>query len=327
MASEADSTQTQPPAPRTILITGAAGYVGRLLTRALPAQAPAGTRIIATDRVLPPTVEGVTSRVLDVRDAGLADLLKAEHVDVVVHLAAILNPPKGASRELLHDVDVKGSENVLRACVAAGVTKFVYTSSGAAYGYSAANAPLLLEEHPLRGNREFAYSWHKRLVEELLATYRAEHPQLQQLIFRVSTILGPDVHNTITDLFERKVVVGLRGVDSPFCFVWDEDVVQCLVTGALTDRTGIFNLTGDGVMTLREVAKAMGRPYVGVPEAVLRFGLRKLHARGLIENSEEQVLFLRHRPVLGNARLKTDFGHKLRKSSREVFALYRQSRG
>lgn len=311
----------------TILITGAAGYLGRLLTRSLVEQAPEGTRIIATDRVPPPEVPGVTSRVLDIREQGLGAVLQAEQVNVVVHLAAILNPPKGATRELLHDVDVKGTENVLGACLEAGVQKFVYTSSGAAYGYSAANAPLLLEEHPLRGNREFAYSWHKRLVEELLARYRAEHPELQQLIFRVSTVLGPDVHNTITDLFERKVVVGIRGVDTPFCFIWDQDVVQCLVAGALTDRTGIFNLTGDGVMTLREVAKAMGRPYVGVPEKVLRFGLAQLHKRGLSENSEEQVLFLRYRPVLGNSRLKTDFGYTPRKSSREVFDLYRRSRG
>ena len=205
--------------------------------------------------------------------------------------------------------------------------KFIYTSSGAAYGYSAANAPLLLEEHPLRGNREFAYSWHKRLVEELLATWRVEHPELQQLIFRVSTVLGPDVHNTITDLFERKVVLGLRGVDTPFCFVWDQDVVQCLALGALSDRTGIYNLSGDGVMTLREVAAGMHRRYVGVPEQVLRFGLSQLHKRGLSENSEEQVLFLRHRPVLGNFKLKTDFGFTPRKSSREVFELYRRSRG
>jgi len=312
---------------RTILITGAAGSVGRPLTRALVQQAPEGTKIIATDRVSPPEVPGVSSSVMDIRDAKLGELLKAENVDVVVHLAAILNPPKGATREFLHDVDVKGTENVLRACLEAGVKKFVYTSSGAAYGYSAANAPLLLEEHPLRGNREFAYSWHKRLVEDMLAGYRAEHPELQQLIFRVSTVLGPDVHNTITDLFERKVVVGIRGVDTPFCFVWDQDVVQCLALGALTDGTGIYNLTGDGVMTLREVAAGMGRRYVGVPENVLRFGLSQLHKLGLSENSAEQVLFLRYRPVMGNSRLKTDFGFTPRKSTREVFELYRKSRG
>lgn len=310
----------------TILITGAAGYIGRLLTKALVEQAPEGSRVVATDRVAPPDVPGVASRVLDIRDPGFVAVLKEEHVDVVVHLAAILNPPKGATREFLHDVDVKGTENVVRACLEAGVKKFIYTSSGAAYGYSPANAPLLLEEHPLRGNREYAYSWHKRLVEELLAKYRAEHPELQQLIFRVSTILGPDVHNTITDLFERKVVVGLRGVDSPFCFVWDQDVVQCLVAGALSDRTGIYNVTGDGVMTLREVAKAMHRPFVGVPEKLVRFALAQLHKRGLSENSEEQVLFLRYRPVLGNERLKTDFGFTPRKSTREVFELYRKSR-
>ncbi len=311
---------------RTIFITGAAGYVGRLLVRALAERAPRETRVIATDRVVPPEVSGVVSRIVDVRDERLAELLEAESVDVVVHLAAILNPPKGAGRELLHDVDVKGTENVLRAAIAAKVGRFVYTSSGAAYGYSPANAPLLLEEHPLRGNREFAYAWHKRLVEELLARYRAEHPELAQLVFRVSTILGPSVHNTITKLFEQRVVTGIRGVDSPFSFVWDEDVVECLARGALGEATGTYNLTGDGVMTLREVAHGMGRPYVGVPEGALRFALRQLHLRGLSEHSEEQVLFLKHRPVLGNERLKTSFGYVPRKSTREVFELYRASR-
>lgn len=310
----------------TLFITGAAGTVGRPLVRALAERAPKGTRIIATDRVVPPEVPGVVCRIVDVRDPRLGELLEAEHVDVVVHLAAILNPPKGATRELLHDVDVKGTKNVLDACLAAKVSRFVYTSSGAAYGYSAANAPLLLEEHPLRGNREFAYSWHKRLVEELLAEYRETHPELGQLVFRVSTVLGEGVHNTITKLFEQRVVTGIQGAASPFCFIWDEDVVECLVRGALGEQTGIYNLTGDGVMTLREVALGLGRRYVGVPERALRFALRQLHRRGWSEHSEEQILFLKYRPVLGNERLKTEFGFRPRKSTREVFELYRRSR-
>lgn len=311
---------------RTILITGAAGYLGRLLTNAIVERAPEGTKVIATDRMEPPALPGVERRILDIRDAEMRAIFEKERVNVVVHLAAILNPPKGATHEFLHDVDVRGTENVVRACVEAKVEKFIYTSSGAAYGYSPANAPLLLEEHPLRGNREYAYSWHKRLVEEMLAQYRVEHPELKQLIFRVSTVLGPRVNNLITALFERKFVIGLRDVDSPFCFIWDEDVVQCLLEGALGDRDGIFNLTGDGVMTLREIAAALDRIYVPLPERLVRTALSQLHRRGLSENSEEQVLFLRYRPVLGNERLKTVFGYRPRKSSREVFELYRQSR-
>lgn len=309
--------------PRTVLITGAAGFIGRHLTRALAAR---GARVIATDRVERPAQPGVTCRVVDIRDTGLAALLEAESVDAVVHLAAILSPPPGMGEEALYDVDVRGTRNVVEACLAAKVRRFIYTSSGAAYGYSPANAALLVEEHPLRGNRDFAYAWHKRLVEESLERTRAEAPRLEQLIFRVSTVLGPGLSNAITAHFERPVVVGVKGAASPFCFAWSDDVVECLARGALGDATGIYNLTGDGVMTLREVARALGRPFIALPEPVMRHTLRQLHRRGWSRNSEAQLLFLQHRPVLSNERLKQDFGFTPARTSREAFEAWRATR-
>lgn len=309
---------------RTILITGAGGNLGSSLTQALARRDD--VKVIATDIRQPAAPSGVISKVVDVRDEGLADLLTEYKVDAVVHLAAILSPPKGASRDFLHEVEVGGTQNVLDCCLKAGVKRFVYTSSGAAYGYSKANASLLFEDAPLRGSESFPYSWHKRLVEDLLASYREEHPELDQLVFRVSTILGPKVHSPITAMFERPLVLGLRGADTPFCFAWDEDVVQCLIEGSLGDQTGTYNLTGDGVMTLREVAAALGRHYVALPERLLRKGISVAHDRGWTDNTPDQIEFLRHRPVLANTALKEEFGYWPRKSSREVFALYRASR-
>ena len=311
---------------RSIFITGAAGYLGRLVTQALAAAAPPGTRITATDLRPPPELPGVDSRVLDIRDPKLGAVLEEVGADVVLHLAAIVTPPPGATREFLREVEVDGTDNVLAACLAAGVKRFVYTSSGAAYGYHPDNAALLFEDDPLRGNEEFAYAWHKRLVEELLARYRAEHPELGQLIFRVSTILGPTVHNQITAMFERPVVIGLRGADSPFCLVWDGDVCATLVRGALGEGTGIYNLTGDGVMTLREIAAGMGRRHLALPERLVARALALLHARNWSQYGPEQTMFLRYRPVMSNERLKRVFGYTPQKSTAEVFELYRSSR-
>ena len=70
----------------------------------------------------------------------------------------------------------------------------------------------------------------------------------------------------------------------------------------------------------------MGHRFVGVPERVLRRGLASLHKRGLVQYGPEQVGFLRYRPVMSNRRLKEEFGYVPRKSSREVFELYRASR-
>ena len=109
----------------------------------------------------------------------------------------------GRDHDLEYLVDVDGSRNVLEACVATGVRRVVVSSSGAAYGYHPDSPEWLRESDPLRGNDEFPYARHKRLVEEMLADYRTSHPELAQVVFRIGTILGPTVRNQITNIFAK----------------------------------------------------------------------------------------------------------------------------
>jgi UDP-glucose 4-epimerase len=307
---------------RSVLVTGGSGFIGAQFVAALAANRGDVETLVSLDlREVPDSerLPGVIYATGDIRGPEVAELLREHAVDTVVHLAAIVTPGKDTSRELLYSIDVGGTENVLAACLAAGVRRFVVTSSGAAYGYHADNAQPLSEDDPIRGNPEFAYSDHKRLVEEMLARHREEHPELEQLIFRPGTVLGANANNQITALFEKAVMIGVRGSDTPFVFIWDQDVVACLVIGVRDGHTGIYNLAGDGVMTLAEIAAAVGKRMISIPAWLIRGVLAALHPIGLSQYGPEQVDFLRYRPVLSNARLQSEFGYKPRKSSREAF--------
>jgi len=269
---------------------------------------------------------GATFRRHDVRETGLAADLRAHRVTCVIHLASIVTPGKGSTRAFEYSVDVEGTERVLEACVAAGVRRLVVTSSGAAYGYHADNPAWLTEEHPVRGNETFAYSWHKRLVEEMLARAHTEHPALEQLVFRVGTILGASVNNQITALFEKPRLLAIRGSASPFVFVHDTDVVSVLVRSIESPVTGIFNVSGDGAMTIDEIGAALGKPVLRLPAWLLRGALAVLHPLGLTRYGPAQVDFLRYRPVLDNARLKAVFGFVPLHSSRQAFDAWARSR-
>lgn len=308
-----------------VLVTGGTGYLGSLVVRRLADRAVTTLSVdVREPRDPVPAATYVTG---DLRDLDLAGLMLEHEVDAVVHLAAIVEPPKGMSEAELEDIEVGGTQRVLDACLAAGVGHLTVTSSGAAYGYRARNdGRLLTEDDPVPGSEAFAYSRHKAAVEALLARARRLHPGLGQLVLRPGTILGADTDNQITALFTGRVVMTLTGTDGPFTFIWDHDVAEIIVTGVLARRTGTYNLAGDGVMTLRDIAAVEGSRVVAVPAVVVRTALTAMKRIGIGRYGPEQVEFLLHRPVLDNTRLRRDFPGLPSLTSRETYEVFRQGR-
>ena len=318
-----------PTSLHSVLVTGADGYLGRQVTAALAADrrqlitiVASDVRSVPRDRQLP----GVDYLAMDICSPELSRALEKYRVDVVAHLAAVVTPGKRSNRQLEYNVDVLGTENVLTACLKAGVKKIIYTSSGAAYGYHADNPSWLDEGDPIRGNVEFAYSYHKRLVEKMLARYRKEHPELEQLIFRPGFILGAATRNQITNLLDQPRITGLKGANSPFVIIWDQDVVGAILQGIFRGGRGIYNLAGDGILTLSEMAGLLGKPYRELPVWAVTVALWVGKKLGLTQYGPEQVRFLRYRPVLSNRRLKKEFGYTPQKTTRQVFEYYLESR-
>ncbi|MDK3075604.1 SDR family oxidoreductase [Sedimentitalea sp. JM2-8] len=306
-----------------ILITGAAGMIGRALLRGLR-----GHDVIATDLNMPADApKEIRFRRMDVTGPDAARIIAEEKPDVIVHLASIVSPPKGMSRETAYAVDVTGTRNVLDAAIASGVRRLVVTSSGAAYGYHADNPVPLRETDALRGNDEFPYAHHKRLVEEMLAKARRDAPHLEQVVLRVGTVLGAGTENQITALFHKPRLLAVRGSESPFVFIWTEDLARILLRASTDGPAGIFNVAGDGAMGVSELAAALGKPVLRLPAAALRLALGALRPLGLSRYGPEQVRFLQYRPVLDNAALKSDFGYVPAKTSAEVFDLWKTEAG
>jgi len=122
------------------------------------------------------------------------------------------------------------------------------------------------------------------------------------------------------------MILGLRGAATPFVFVWDEDVVGVLRRGIETDETGIYNVAGDGLITMREIADRLGKRYLNLPVSLVRSALWLLRKLRLTQYGPEQVDFLRYRPVLDNTRLKEQFGYVPRKTTAEAFDVFVEGR-
>jgi len=313
-----------------LLITGGAGYIGTSLIRHITKTFPEW-KVLTTD--IKPMKEidllsNLEFRILDIsKREEVLELIKNWKPDSIVHLASILNPPPGMSEETQRKIDVEGTKNVLDGAILAKTYQIIITSSGAAYGYHRENRDWIEETDPIRGHSAFAYSRHKREVEEKLAEYRIQHPELKQLILRPGTILGVTVNNLITDMFRKPFILGIFGHKSPFVFLWDEDVIQIIAKGIVEKKEGIFNLAGDGALTLREISRMIGKPYIAMPAFILQSALFLLKIFRLTQYGPDQIDFLRYRPVLSNKHLKDEFGYIPKFTSKETFIQYLKAKG
>ena len=302
-----------------VLVTGGGGFLG---TGVVAGLAAAGHEVTSGDlRVPGPDTAGAAPGVrhvaLDVTDAAAVSRAVAGQ-DVVVHLASVVDPD-GMGREAAYRVDVDGSRHVLDACVEHGVRRLVVSSSGAAYGYHPDNPVPITEQQPVRGTTAFAYSHHKALVEHLLAEARRDHPQLEQVVLRIGTILGDRVDNQITALFHRPRLLAVRGSDSPFVFIWDSDLVAIMVRAVTGGPAGVYNVAGTGTLTIDQIAERLGKRTLTLPEWLLKAVLAVGSALRMSRYGPEQTGFLRYRPVLDNTRLREEFGYTPELTSAQAF--------
>lgn len=207
------------------LVTGAAGFLGRYLVRALLAR---GKTVRALDLVVPRDTEPeVEWRAGDVRDAEAVQKA-CEGVEVVYHLAALI-PQRRADAATMQAVNVGGTQHVLDASLAKGVRRVVYLSSVEIFGVPAiVPCP---EDGPLAPLGE--YGRNKIAAEK--ACLQAVERGLEVTILRPPTIIGPRLAEPflvgmLNDIRAGRPVMLLGKGQNRFQFVHVEDVVTaCLI--------------------------------------------------------------------------------------------------
>lgn len=254
------------------LVTGATGLVGVHLVRRLREE---GIRVRALVRPTSRTAVlqgwGVDLVVGDLADRA-ALRAACRGVEVVFHCAA--RPPLGGTREEFFRDNVRGTVNVLDACVEAGVERFVHVSTVDVYGY--ADHDGADERTPFRPDG--FYSESKIEAEHAVARYYEEEG-LPCVILRPCLIYGPhDRHllPAVLRLLSRRRTPLISGGRVLLDVVYAGDVAEALWLAARSrEAVGqAYNVTDGARRTLREVvetfAAALGKTprFLTVPYAL-----------------------------------------------------------
>ncbi len=285
-----------------VAITGASGYLGKLLLSAL-AKDQKVERIIAMD-VLPPSMPQKSKKVefiqLDVCEDDISKTIRG--VDVLIHMAYILW--RYPDSKDLDKVNIQASCKVFDAAVKADVRKLIFTSSTVAYGIHADNPTPLTEEHPLRPNAELYYGMHKVACEKKIHEIQAKNPQMLITILRPCAIAGPNAPPGQFDAYICDPAIVVRGYDPPAQLVHEDDVIQALKLAIHKDLPGVFNVTGDDTQSLRQATESRGGRVVALPLFIVKTLLWLLWRTGKTIAAPEWILMSLHPFIASNKKLR-----------------------
>lgn len=238
---------------KTVLVTGAAGFLGSHLVERL---CSLEARVVAVDtasapgswRAIPECAHGVRFEQINItEDAPLGTLIREERPEVLFHLAAIASP-RACARDFAtaYQVNVHGTFNVLRRSEA--VPHVVFLSSSAVYGTPSALP--MDESHPLHGRDPYAVT--KILAETLCENYVVNYGRKCSII-RNFNAFGPrqDAEYVIPTIIKQALTTGrieIWNAAPVRDLMFVDNTEDAILTIGSQPRAGIFNVgSGRGV--------------------------------------------------------------------------------
>lgn len=268
---------------KKVLITGGAGFLGANIARKLikdKYNVRLFDRVSLSEKDLVGKTESLRGDIRSKTDVENA----IKNCDYVVHAAAMLPPQK--SKNLIFEINVKGTENVLRASLKNKIKRLVFISSTEVYGVPK-NCP---QSEDVGIVPIGAYGESKAIGEKLCQNYMKKGLSIN--ILRPRTFLGPGRLGVFQKLFKsifagRRVII-LGDGNNLFQLLAVSDLVDA-VRKAMVSKvdTQIFNIGASDFGTWRKDLKFIIKyqksisKIVGLPIFPLRIILPILNKLGL----------------------------------------------
>ncbi|MGF1510139.1 MAG: NAD-dependent epimerase/dehydratase family protein [Myxococcota bacterium] len=261
---------------RTVIVTGAAGNLGRLVVQQLHRR----YHVVAVDRrPVDRLPKDVTTVRADVRWRAMEDVFRTCSVFGVVHMGIIHNPRNEIGQ---YRYNVAGTQRLLEVSAQYGVHKLVVLSSANIYGPHPDNSHFLTEDAPLLGAEHYVEIRDLVAVDRIVESFFYRRPEVSTVMLRPVHVIGPRVRNAPSNYLRLERPMTVMGFDPMVQLIHEEDVVQAILLALEQDAKGVFNVVGPGEAPLSKILDVLGRRPRPVPMAVARRLLQTGWGLGLL---------------------------------------------
>lgn len=288
----------------SLLITGAAGG----LAQAVSSRLIHDYRLIGVDSR--PLREGRNFpgefHLLDYNHRKMADLFRTHSFHAVLHIGRLWFSGR-VKKSHRYKHNVLGTRNLLELIHTNNVKNLVVMSTFHVYGAHQHNSIYLTEDSPLRASQIFPELADAVELDQAVTTFLWKHRDIRTVLLRPSWVVGPKINNTITEFLRREYCPILWGYDPLMQFIHESDLSEAIFRALLSDKSGIYNISGEGVLPYSKAISISGSRPVSVP-APLAYSLMGALSRFKFAFPKHLIDYFRYPVVISDKGFKNDFG-------------------
>jgi UDP-glucose 4-epimerase len=308
---------------RIVLVTGVSNDLGGRFARRI-ASDPQVNRVIGVDVVPPRRDLGAVRFVrADIRNPVIAKVIAGEDVDTVVHTSVVGSASGVGGRMSMKEHNVIGTMQLLAACQRApGLERLVVKSSSEVYGASSRDPAMFTEEMSARRPPRGGYGKDVVEVEGYVRGFSRRRPDVTVTMLRSAGTLSSYTSTPLAAYLRLSPVPKVLGYDARVQLLHYDDLVGVLHHAVLAGVHGSFNVAGDGILTMSQVIRKLGRISAPMPQVALSSlgSLMRQTRLGLPDFSPEHLPMLTYGRGMDTTRMRTVLGFEPKYTTEQALA-------
>jgi len=169
-----------------------------------------------------------------------------------------------------YNLTLQSLQNILYSGAKANVENYLLYSSTIVYGVNKKNNNLFMPTKLTKAGSKFYYSKLRFEAEKIIYDFMDEFAHFNVKILRTAFTLGKNVDNLISSYLSLKFLPQIKSYNPEFECIHEDDVVDAFHHLIFNGEKGIYNLSSDDSMSLKEIAYIMDHRLISINKFVAK---------------------------------------------------------